>query len=209
MPNYGNSNSGYGSGKERSRRPKALNYRLMKAPDVYGGNPIHYQEWRGDFRGYVASQDDNIPWVKILDDIEARGKKVVSKELTMNYFHGMGYDEEDTWVVTTNLYNHLVKHTSGTTQGKVKLGGHKAVLETYRQLYQEGMKISKGTMFAMKSRVYEVQTAKTLRDVAPMIGRWEQDRDFLEEHGKYHMRLADQHHRLLTICPPEIRRVII
>ena len=127
MPNFGNSNSGYGSGKERSRRPKALNYRLMKAPDVYGGNPIHYQEWRGDFRGYVASQDDNDPWVKILDDIEARGKKVVSKELTKNYFYGMGYDEEDTWVVITDLYNHLVKHTSGTAQGKVKLGGHKAV----------------------------------------------------------------------------------
>lgn len=58
------------------------------------------------------------------------------------------------------------------------------MLEIYRQLYQEGMKISKGTMFAMKSKVYEVETAKSLREVGPMIAKWEEDRDFLAEHGK-------------------------
>lgn len=94
----------------------------MKTPDVYSGNQLQYKELRGDFRGLVASQDDSVPWTKILNDVEARGKKVISKELTQNYLFGMGYDEDDCWVVTTNLYNHLVKYTGGHDTGKSQAG---------------------------------------------------------------------------------------
>ena len=186
-----------------------MNYRLMKTPDTYSGSHATYKEWRQNFRGYVASQEDNIPWIRILNDIETRGKKVISENSTKNYLQSLGHDEEDTWVITTNLYNHLAKHTGGTIQSRVKLATHKAVMEVYRQIYQEGMKISKMTMFSMKSKVYEVDTAKSLREVGSMITKWEIERDFLREHGKYEMSLQDQHHRLLTICPPEIRRVIL
>ena len=122
----------------------------MKVPDTYSGSHAAYKEWRTDFRGYVASPEDNVPWIRILNDIEARGKKVISESASKNYLKSFGYDEDDTFVITTNLYNHLAKHTGGTIQNRVKQATHKAVMEVYRQIYQEGMKISKTAMFSMK-----------------------------------------------------------
>ena len=37
--------------KGRNRRPRALNYRLMKTPDTYSGSHATYKEWRQDFSG--------------------------------------------------------------------------------------------------------------------------------------------------------------
>ena len=143
----------------------------MKVPDVYSGSPASFKDWRMDLRGYVASQDDNIPWLMILNDIEKRGKLVISEDLTRKCLQDRGYDEDESYVIVTNLYSHLSKCTSGSAAGKVKQGGYKAVFETYRQLYQEGMKISKASIFAMKSQVYTVQTAKCLRDIPSLIAK--------------------------------------
>ena len=99
------------------------------------GRPSRIGAWtRGDM-----SRHDNIPWLMILNDLEKRGKLVITENMTRKYLQYRGYDENESYVVATNLYSHLSIYTSGTAAGKVKQGGYKAVFETYRQLYQEGM----------------------------------------------------------------------
>ena len=55
----------------RSRRPKSLNYRLMQVPDSYAGSQATYKSWRQDLRAYVAAQDDNVPRIRVFNDIGA------------------------------------------------------------------------------------------------------------------------------------------
>ena len=62
----------------------------------------------------------------------------------------------------------------------------------------------------MKGKVHEVTTAKSYTEVANMIEAWESDRKFLMLHAKTrHMDIEDEHHKLLKICPLEMRREIL
>ena len=63
-------------------------------------------------------------------------------------------------------------------------------------------------MISMKAKVYQVRGVKRLNDVSTAVSKWEEERDFLAESCKHVMSLEDQHHGLLTICPPDIRRAI-
>ena len=150
----------------------------------------------------MSRQDDNIPWPQILNGIEKRGKLVISMETTRTFFHDRAYDVDESDVVLTNLYSHLPKCTSSTAAAKVKKGGYKSIFEMYRQLYEEDMKISQASLFAMMSSVYTFETAKYLRDIPSCSAKRKEDRDLLAKHGNFVMSLTDQHHRILMICTP-------
>ena len=71
------------------------------------------------------------------------------------------------------------------------------------------MNFTKGSIFDMRSKAYQVATANALREVRSTIVKFEDDRHFLELHCKYTMSMSDQNHCIFKLCPVEIRRAIL
>ena len=118
----------------------------------------------------------------------------------------LGVDREDLVDTKMQLFTFPSQYTSGAVRAGVKRRGVKGVLEAYRCIHFEGLRITPQASFENKAFIWQVQEV-TLDKLREAVETFEQRLDPLEEMDGYTMQEDDKLQALLKRCPLPLREV--
>ena len=142
----------------------------MKPPREYDGNRTHYREWREVFHAYLSAHDPQ--FTKVLLWVEELGRRAFRSEDLLDLSADLDLSAEDLIECKTSLYTMLTTYTSGSVKASVRRFRPKGVLEAYRELHFEGLKLTPKAVFLEKSLLWRVEEA-SMDKAQESIERWE------------------------------------
>ena len=140
----------------------------MREPKEYLGDRSHYRQWRERLHAYLNAHGPL--YVKVLFLLEDLGRRPFRPEDLLVLASDFQLTAEDLIEAKTALYTLLCSYT-GAVNASIRLRRPKGILDAYRKLLVEGLKLTPKHAFLERSALWKVKES-SLEKLVGHLERW-------------------------------------